>query len=173
MLGWQGERDIHGAVTFLQSRHDVDPGRIGGIGLSVGGELMIRAAAESPALKAIVSEGASGQSVRDTLANPKTEWSTVLFFGAMTASTAVLTDNLPPADLLSTVPKISGAVFFVYGEHGQPEEQPANTAFYEVALGPKQQLWNVPGSGHMNGIDAQPREYERRIVSFFDRALLR
>ena len=47
-FGWQGERDIHAAVAFLQRRSDVDPARIGGIGLSVGGEMMIEAAAESP-----------------------------------------------------------------------------------------------------------------------------
>ena len=29
----------------------------------------------------------------------------------------------------------------------------------------------VPGSRHMGGIDAQPAEYERRIVAFFDRTL--
>ena len=45
--------------------------RIGGIGLSVGGEMMIEAAAESTALRAIVSEGASGRSVRDDLAQPR------------------------------------------------------------------------------------------------------
>ena len=48
LLGWHGERDIHAAVRFLQSRPDVDPGKIGGIGLSVGGEVMMGAAAESP-----------------------------------------------------------------------------------------------------------------------------
>ena len=70
LFGWEGERDVHAAVRFLQGRPDVDPERIGGIGLSVGGEMMIAAAAESTALKAIVSEGASGRSVRDIVANP-------------------------------------------------------------------------------------------------------
>ena len=70
LFGWQGERDIHAAVAFLQGRPDVDPERIGGIGLSVGGEMMIEAAAESTALKAIVSEGASGRSVRDDRREP-------------------------------------------------------------------------------------------------------
>ncbi len=65
LFGWQGERDVHAAVKFLQGRPDVDPQRIGGIGLSVGGEMMIEAAAESDALAAIVSEGGSGRSVRD------------------------------------------------------------------------------------------------------------
>ena len=74
LFGWQGERDVHAAVAFLQSRPDVDPERIGGIGLSVGGEMMIEAAAESTALKAIVSEGASGRSVHDEVANPGGAW---------------------------------------------------------------------------------------------------
>jgi uncharacterized protein len=172
ILGWHGERDIHAAVTYLQSRADVDPDRIGGIGLSVGGEMMIEAAAESADLKAIVSEGGSTRSIRDEFANPGTEWPRAYFTSMLTASTALMTDNLPPADLLSLVPKISGAVFFVYGENGQPEERPANTAFYAAAQGSKE-LWEVPESTHMNGIDAQPQQYERRIVSFFDRTLLR
>ena len=62
-------------------------------------------------------------------------------------------------------------MFFIYGEHGQPAEEPANRSFYRVAKGPKE-IWKVPGSGHMAGIDAQPAEYERRVVGFFDRALL-
>jgi uncharacterized protein len=31
-----GERDLHAAVAFLRRRDDVDPERIGGIGLAVG-----------------------------------------------------------------------------------------------------------------------------------------
>ena len=56
-------------------------------------------------------------------------------------------------------------------ERGQPTEEPANKAFYAVANAPKQ-LWEVPGSGHIGGTEAQPLEYERRIVAFFDRTLL-
>jgi hypothetical protein len=62
-------------------------------------------------------------------------------------------------------------VFFAYGERGQPVEKPANRSFYRVAKGPKV-IWEVPGSKHMEGIDAQPAEYERRVIEFFDRAPL-
>jgi dienelactone hydrolase len=171
LFGWQGERDIHAAVAYLQGRPDVDPQRIGGIGLSVGGEMMIEAAAESKALRAIVSEGASGRSVRDIAANPGGSWQEYVGNGVATAATAVFTDNLPPADLQSLVPKMSAAAFFIYGEHGQSVEEPANRAFYEAARGPKE-IWEVPGSGHMGGTEAQPEEYERRVVAFFDRHLL-
>ena len=171
LFGWQGERDIHAAVAFLQGRPDVDPQRIGGIGLSVGGEMMIEAAAESTALKAIVSEGASSRSVRDELANPGGRWQELIGNSVATAATAIFTNNLPPADLQSLASQIHGAAFFIYGEHGQPAEQPANDAFYAAARGPKE-IWEVPGSGHMGGTEAQPQEYERRVVAFLDRALL-
>jgi dienelactone hydrolase len=171
LFGWEGERDVHAAVAFLQQQPDVEPQRIGGIGLSVGGEMMIEAAAENRALRAIVSEGASGRSVRDIVANPGTTWQEVIGNSFATAATAVFSSNVPPADLQSLVPKIGGSVFFVYGERGQPVEEPANRAFYAAARGPKD-IWEVPDSGHIGGIDARPAEYERRVVGFFDRTLL-
>jgi uncharacterized protein len=171
ILGWHGERDVHAAVKYLQSRPDVDPDRIGGIGLSVGGEMMIEAAAESKALKAIVSEGGSGRSHYDEVANGS-GWGQILGIGVFTAATSLWTSDLPPEDLKGLVRKISGATFFIYGENGQPVEEPANKGFYEAARGPKE-IWEVPGSGHMAGIEAQPDEYEDRVIGFFDRTLLR
>ena len=168
-FGWQGERDIHAAVAFLQRQPDVDPARIGGIGLSVGGEMMIEAAAESNALRAIVSEGASSRSVRDEFANGS-DWLELIGNSASTAGTALFTNNMPPRSLRSLVPQISGATFFVYGQRGQSAEEPANRGFYEAAREPKL-IWEVPGSGHIGGTEAQPAEYERRIIAFFDRQL--
>jgi uncharacterized protein len=172
LLGWQGERDIHAGVKFLQSRPDIDPARIGGIGLSVGGEMMIGAAAQSDDLAAIVSEGASGRSVRDDIANPGSKWDQLLATGVVTVGTALFTSNTPPVPLKSAVSKIDNPVFFVYGEKGQPAEKPANDAFYKAKRGLKE-IWEVPGSGHIGGIDAQPSAYERRVVGFFDRTLLK
>ena len=68
--GWGGARDLHAAVAYLQRRPDVERGRIGGLGLSVGGEMMIEAAASTPGLKAVASEGAGIRSVRELLDTP-------------------------------------------------------------------------------------------------------
>jgi uncharacterized protein len=172
-FGWQGERDVHAAVKFLQNRPDVDSERIGAIGLSVGGEMLIEAAAESTELKAIVSEGASGRSVRDDFANGGVDWQFKLGDAIATVGTAISTSNTPPEDLKGLVGKIAPRpIFFIYGEKGQITEEPANTGFYAEAKGPKQ-IWEVPGSGHIGGIDAQPQDYERRVIGFFDRALLK
>jgi dienelactone hydrolase len=57
-FGWAGEPDLRAAIAFLQRQPDVVPGRIGGLGLSVGGELLLQTAAHTRALRAVVSEGA-------------------------------------------------------------------------------------------------------------------
>ncbi len=48
-FGWSADKDIEAAVAYLQTRTDVDRDRIGGIGLSVGGETLLQTAADSPA----------------------------------------------------------------------------------------------------------------------------
>ena len=175
VFGWQGERDLHAAVRFLQGRGDVDPERIGGIGRSVGGEMLIEAAAESDAFKAIVSEGGSGRSIRDDIANHGFTVGTLgelVNQAVLTSSLAVFTNNLPPEDLKSLSGQIAPrAAFFVYGEHGQGgSEKGPNRGFYAEAGEPKE-IWEVPGAQHVGGITTQPEEYERRVIAFFDQAL--
>ena len=172
MFGWKGDRDLRAATDYLRSRPDVDSERIGGIGLSVGGEMLIHAAAHSGAFKAVVSEGSSGQSIRDDITNNGV-FDGILAGTGVTAATAVFTSTLPPPSLKSEVPKIaSTAVFFVYGEHGQggTETQP-NKRFYAAAREPKQ-IWEVPNGQHIAGITTAPAEYERRVIGFFDEHLL-
>ena len=59
----------------------------------------------------------------------------------------------------------------MYSGTGQGGEVQLNPLFFRAAGEPKT-LWKIPGSGHAGGIRAQPREYERRVVGFFDDALL-
>jgi uncharacterized protein len=171
-FGWVGDRDLHAATDYLRSRPDVDPERIGAIGLSVGGEMLIHAAAHSDAFKAVVSEGGSGQSIRDHFENTSTR-DAIMGFGPVTAATALFTSTLPPPSLKSEIAKIAPtAVFLVYGENGQGgSEVKPNKLLYAAAREPKQ-LWEVPNGQHIAGITTEPAEYERRVIGFFDRTLL-
>ena len=65
-FGWYGDADVQGAVTFLGARPDVHSGRIAAVGLSMGGEEAIGAAATDPRIKAVVAEGATGRVAADT-----------------------------------------------------------------------------------------------------------
>ena len=170
-VGWNGDRDIKAAIAFLRKRPDVDPDRIGGIGLSVGGELMLETAAETDALKAVVSEGAGIRSVREA---SELSWEQKLMavpiWGGITAATAVFSDDAPPPNLNDVVERIAPRpVFFIYAAGGQGGEE-LSQDFYESAGEPKD-VWEVPKGGHVGGAEALPREYERRLIAFFDEAL--
>jgi dienelactone hydrolase len=171
--GWNGYRDVDAAVRFLQNRPDVRHDRIGGIGLSVGGEMMLEAAARSRGLKAVVAEGAGERSVRELLdMTGNDKWLALSSYAALTAGIAVFSNDAPPPSLKDLVGRIAPTpVFFIYGEHGQDGERNLNPTYYAAAGEPKT-LWEVPGSGHVGGIAAQPKEYEERVVGFFNRILL-
>jgi uncharacterized protein len=169
-LGWRGTRDLKAAIAYLRSRPGVDPNRIGGVGLSVGGEVMLQAAAETNDFKAIVSEGAGVRSVREAVNLDGAErlvssW----VFGLNTLGTAILTSDLPPRSLVDLSAEITEPALFIHATPGQGGEK-LTERYYEEAKGSKQ-YWAAPG-GHTGAFDAAPEEYERRVVGFFDRALL-
>jgi uncharacterized protein len=169
-LGWAGTRDVQAAISFLHDQPEVDEGRIGALGLSVGGEVLLQAAAETSELQAIVSEGAGIRSVREAVDLPGWDsWITTGVIGLTTAATAAFTSDLPPRGLTDLSAEISAPVFFIYATPGQGGENLTPT-YYEAANEPKE-LWAAEG-GHTGAIDAEPYEYERRVVRFFDRSLL-
>jgi hypothetical protein len=175
VFGWKGDRDVRAAVEYLRTRPDVDPERIGGIGLSVGGEMMIEAAAESDGLAALVSEGAGIRSLRESLAIPGTRKriEAALAHTIVTPAIALFSNSTPPASLEDLAARIAPTPFFlIYAVPGQGGEAELSQLYFESAREPKD-TWRVPGAGHTGGIEARPAEYERRVVGFFDDALLR
>jgi uncharacterized protein len=173
-LGWGGTKDVAAALAFLGGRPDVDPKRIGGIGLSVGGEMLLEAAAGDDRLKAVVSEGAGIRSVNEAMElNGAERWAQLPTWAATTLGTMVFAGRTPPDGLKELAPRIAPRpVFFIHAEHGQGGEQ-LSAEYYAAARRPKRRpkrLWKTD-SGHTGGYDAAPEEYERRVVGFFDAAL--
>jgi len=172
LFGWGGDKDILAAIEFLKSRPDVEPGRIGGIGLSVGAELMLQTAAETDELAAVVSDGAGTRSFAEEMEefHGVNKWLGIPMLAIKTASVAIFSNTAPPPKLTDLVPRIEQPVFFIYASDGGVETM--NPTYYRLARGPKT-IWGIPEIGHMGGITAHPEKYERRVVAFFDRALLR
>jgi hypothetical protein len=171
--GWDGDRDIKAAIAFLQRRRDVDPKRIGGIGLSVGGEMMLEAASETTGLRAVVSEGAGARAFSDEMHHDVGTLERALsapMYAAKTAAVAVFANQMPPVDLEDVVGRIAPRPVLLIAAPNSPNGEDLNRGYYEAAGEPKT-LWEIPESGHTGGIEARPREYERRVVAFFDRAL--
>jgi uncharacterized protein len=170
-LGWGFNRDLKGALRFLRSRSDVNPRRIGGLGLSVGGEALLQTAAETKDLKAVVSDGAGARSVREDIVHMRFAKAPEIAFSAvMTAGTALFSNQLAPPNLERLARRIAPTpVFFIYATKGAGGEE-NNPDYYRAAAEPKQ-IWKIDTS-HTHGLTARPKEYERRVIDFFDTSLL-
>lgn len=169
--GWDLDKDIRAGLDFVKQRPDVDPKRIGGLGLSVGGEMLLQTAADTNDLAAIVSEGAGARSLGEELDDVSglEKLPTALTYGARDLANSVLQNRLPPDNLMALVPKIAPRpVFLIHG--GADDSGHRNPDYYRAAGQPKQ-IWEAKG-GHTGGIAEEPQEYERRVIDFLDRSLL-
>jgi uncharacterized protein len=170
LFGWSDAKDIDAAVAWLQRRPDVEGGRIGGIGFSVGGEMLLQTAASNTGLRAVVSEGAGARSVREDLLRGPSGWLALPEAFLQTAAVAVMSGAPPPPSLTDLAPRIAPrSVFLIYAGRGAGGEE-LQPHYYEALRQPKT-LWLIPESGHTGGLSARPSEYERRVVGFFERTL--
>jgi dienelactone hydrolase len=171
-LGWSAEKDFNAAIAFLERRPDVDHGRIGGLGLSVAGETLLQTAAHNIALRAVVSEGAGSRSIREEREMPRhpEDWPDLVSQGVLSGAVTVFANETPPANLRHLVAAIAPrAVFLISAGHGVPSEI-LNRRYYAEAGQPKS-LWEMREAGHTGGLASRPREYEARVVDFFNRSL--
>jgi hypothetical protein len=170
-FGWGGTEDVAAAIDWLKERPDVEEGRVGGLGLSVGGELLLQAAAEGVEVGAVVSEGAGTRSIREDLIRGPAGWPSLPTAATLTAATALLSWDAPPPPLEELVGRITPTpILLVYAGHGQGGEDLSPDYF--AAAGDPKELWEIPEAGHTGGLAARPQEYEERVVGFLDRALL-
>ena len=149
--------------------------KIGVIGLSVGGEMAIHAAAHSDAFAAVVSEGASGQSLRDELANP----------GLARPAARPSRPGQPHRGPHGLHGRAGAAEPEQRGRQDRADpcllrlrrarpgrKRDASEQGVLQAAGEPKQIWEVPNGQHIAGITTEPEEYERRVIGFFDDALL-
>jgi uncharacterized protein len=169
--GWGWKKDVEAALSLLGGRPDVDPDRIGGLGLSTGANVLIEVAAERRELRAVVAEGATARSFADyrnlagiDIAAPYW-W---MFYNAV----RVLSGDSPGEPLKDLVSRVAPTpLLLIAGGRGIAQERDLNRIYAEAAREPVE-LWDLPDVAHTAAIRERPDEYERRVVSFFDEALL-
>jgi pimeloyl-ACP methyl ester carboxylesterase len=167
--GWTWQADVDAALDFLSKRKDVNPNRIGGLGLSTGADVLLEAAAKDPRLKAVVLDGSTARSLGDVRQLSLSDQITGLPYWAVAYGTiAVLDQSLPGEPLIDLARKIAPkpALFIASNELVEPVVAPK----YAAAYGDPSALWRVD-AGHTKGLAEHPQEYERRVDAFFDKAL--
>ena len=165
--GWDWVKDVDGALAFLAAREDVEPGRIGAVGLSTGADALIQAAARRPAIAALVTDGAAAGSFAD--------WHHLrgIELGAapgwvMFSTLRVVSGDAPGPPLDEAMARIESPTLLISA--GRDVEREFN-ARYAAASHGRAEHWNLPAATHTRAIRSDRTAYERRVVRFLDSAL--
>ena len=150
-------------------RRDVDPGRIGGLGLSVGGEMMLQAAAQDARLRAVVSEGASVRSLAEHCGRPgrRRRAQAVHPAGRPDRGRRGAREPAPPPSLIEPRRRHRAALATADPRARRADERRCSTAPSTTRRGAPKALWEVPGAGHTarpRGAAAGIRAARRRIL---------
>ena len=171
--GYHERQDLLGAIDYLHSRgiH-----RVGVMGFSLGGAVAMITAPQSPAIRAVVSDGGFAQVRKAIEGGLRTRYNLRLLHIPLSTLIVRLAGwrlgrDLSEADPIRWVSQISPrALLIIHG--GQDPYVPTADArrLYEQAGEPKE-LWIVPEAGHREVDLRRPEEYRERVLGFFDRWL--
>ena len=167
-LGDNAQPAVDAALDYLARRPDVDPDRIAAFGSSLGGEVLLEAAAREPRLRAVVSDGAARPEDQAEVMDRGLAEDAIGSW--MVGAARVMSGTQAAPSLIDVVPRIAPRPVLLIAAGSDPAEIPTNRRYREVA-GPAAELYEIPDAGHTGGIKSHPKEYEARVVSFLDRAL--
>jgi uncharacterized protein len=167
-------RDVSTALTYLQHRLDVDSGRLGIYGSSMGSITAIHAASRMPAFRAVAVESPFAdltetlRLVTAPLANLP-GWMVGPILKLYQLRTGV---DLTQLRNIDDIAALGERPFYAVGDMKDTVTLSGDARrLYEASLSPERQLWEVPDTGHTESLFYHPNEFYRRLISFFDEAL--
>lgn len=173
-FGWYGDADVSAAVDHLVGREDVDPDRVGAVGMSMGGEEAIGAAASDSRIAVVVAEGATGRVAADRAwlddEYGLRGWLQQRIDGLTFGLTDLLTSASPPRSLRAAVAATAPRPVLLIAA-GDVESEPLASRYIAEAAPESVEVWVVPDTGHTDGLATHPAGWEERVVGFLDAAL--
>ena len=173
-LGALESLDLISAVDYLTTRADVDGGRIGALGVSLGGSTTLLAAADDRRIKAIVDD--SGFSDAPAVIESSFEHFIGLPafpFAPITTAIAgwrigIDVKRIRPVDVVA---RIAPRPLLIVHCMGDRVVLPVNSERNFKAAGEPKTIWRIPTGGHIAGHSVARQEYELRVIEFFDQSL--
>ena len=169
-FGWAGDQDIAAAVTHVLAAGAT---RVGVLGLSMGGEQALGAAAADPRIQAVVAEGATGRTAADHgWLSEEYGWRGSVQEGldaVVFAVTDALTTLPSPVTLDEGVAATAPRPVLLIAAGDRPDE--VEVAQRITVAHANAREWTVPGAGHTAGLRSEPAQWRDRVVGFFNDAL--
>jgi len=182
-LGYYEQRDVLGAVDFLQSGtlpypQLGHPQAIVGWGISMGAATLLLAAAQEPAIQAVVSDCAYGDvtSLLKMALPHQVKVPSLFALGIFEASQAIYGVNLAAVRPVDVVKNLAPRpVFFIHGDNDQvvpPAQMDLLAQAARSTPGAHVQTWMVTGGvGHAQSFLKMGDVYINRVVNFYTAVL--
>jgi dipeptidyl aminopeptidase/acylaminoacyl peptidase len=161
-------RAIRAAVDWLSVQADVDPGRIGGFGASMGAYVMTQAAVLDDRLRATTLAACPDEVVGQNW-RASGRWgllSRIPNYLALRAYGQSL--DMAPKDVIG---QIAPRPVFIIGGELDAVVPPFMALQLYAAAGDPKELWMVPAAHHVDYARVAAGEYRDRVVDFFTRTL--
>jgi uncharacterized protein len=168
-------QDLDAWYRLIETEREVDPGKVGILGNSMGGSLAIQFAVRQPAIRAVVTNAAFS-SLNDTIETSVRYFSNLppFPFAPLIAFWAEREAGFRTAeiDAKQWIRQLSPRpVLLMQGGADVVISKTSGQLLYDAAGEPKE-LWYDPEVTHAHFDTERPAEYERRVVAFFDTYLL-
>lgn len=167
-LGYYEWQDLVGAVTYLKTRTDVDPNRLGLLGVSMGASAALQLGVEARHFKAILAD--SSFATAETMVGRFDRWFklpswpfSVLVPWAIERQVGIVPSAVSP---VKAIERIRVPVLIIHGEQDAGVPPADAHRLYAAAREPKG-LWIVEGAAHGGAHGVERAEYERRALDFF------
>ena len=175
--GFHEKFDVQKAIDFLLSLgkgKNIFIGKVGIFGTSMGAAIALQAASIEPRISAIVSEASFATLRQITVDYQKRllrlPWHFLRNI-SMKRSESIAHFKHRQVSPLSAVSKIHAPIFFIHGIEDHFIKYQYSQELFIAANDPKE-LWFVASAKHSDVHDVGNKDYEMRVVTFFERWLL-
>ncbi len=170
-LGWWGDDDLRCAVDALVTQPDVDAQRIGVVGLSMGAEQALGAAAADPRVRAVVAEGATQRTAADKdgwLPRGVGGWIQRRMDSARDLLVAAMTPAPRPGTLRTSAMTTDADVLLIVAGTVADESRAAE---WISDANPRVEVLTIAGASHTGGLSADRDLWTQTVLEFLDEAL--
>lgn len=164
--GIQELNDILGAVDYIRTRPELDPQRIGALGISLGARTLLHATLQTDAIRALVLEGLGPMNLEDHGGRPTTLRRWINYpINWLTYNLGDWIAGTSPASNSSALVSLRRPLLYISSGHNK--EQHFNRLLFAAASEPKE-FWEIPGTRHAAGYFKDNKAYAGRVVAFFE-----
>ena len=171
--GYYEKHDVVKIIDYLKSRTDINPGKIGLFGTSMGAAIAIQAAAIDSRIASVVAENsfATLRSIFDDYQKRIIK----LPFHYLRNLVIVRSEfmvNFKATDVspLEAVKNIRIPILFTYGSNDQLINHQYSLMLYDATTGPKD-IFPIEHAAHNDTWKIGGEAYEKKVVEFFERTL--